>query len=250
MRKKFIAGNWKMYTTAAGAKALAEGVAKGVTDNAVTVAICPPYPWLGLVADVLKGSAVAIGAQNCHYAAEGAFTGEVSPQMLFDAGCKYVIVGHSERRHGLNESDLFLNRKVKAATAAGLGVIFCVGELLAEREAKQTEEVLDYQLASGLAGLSKDAVSKLVVAYEPVWAIGTGKVASPEQAQEAHAFIRKRFAVQFGDTAAQALVIQYGGSVKPDNAAEILKKPDVDGALVGGAALKVESFLGIIRAAV
>ena len=250
MRKKFIAGNWKMYTTAAGAKALAEGVAKGVTDDAVTVAICPPYPWLGLVADVLKGSAVAIGAQNCHYAAEGAFTGEVSPQMLFDAGCKYVIVGHSERRHGLNESDLFLNRKVKAATAAGLGVIFCVGELLAEREAKQTEEVLEYQLASGLAGLSKDAVSKLVVAYEPVWAIGTGKVASPEQAQEAHAFIRKRFAAQFGDTAAQALVIQYGGSVKPDNAAEILKKPDVDGALVGGAALKVESFLGIIRAAV
>ena len=250
MRKKFIAGNWKMYTTAAGAKALAEGVARGVTDDAVTVAVCPPYPWLGLVADVLKGSAVAIGAQNCHYAAEGAFTGEVSPQMLFDAGCKYVIVGHSERRHGLNESDLFLNRKVKAATAAGLGVIFCVGELLAEREAKQTEEVLEYQLASGLAGLSKDAVSTLVVAYEPVWAIGTGKVASPEQAQEAHAFIRKRFAAQFGDTAAQALVIQYGGSVKPDNAAEILKKPDVDGALVGGAALKVESFLGIIRAAV
>jgi triosephosphate isomerase len=250
MRKKFIAGNWKMYTNAAGAKALAEGVAKGVTDNAVTVAVCPPYPWLALVADALQGSNVAVGAQNCHPHGEGAFTGEVSPAMLLDAGCRYVIVGHSERRHGLGEPDLFLNRKVKAAAAAGLSVIFCVGELLAEREAKQTEEVLEYQLAAGLAGLPRDAVSKVVVAYEPVWAIGTGKVATPEQAQDAHAFIRKRFAAQFGDAAGQALVIQYGGSVKPDNAAEILKKPDVDGALVGGASLKADSFLGIIRAAV
>jgi triosephosphate isomerase (TIM) len=250
MRKKFIAGNWKMYTTAATAKALAEGVAKGVTDNAVTVAICPPFPWLGIVADAVRGSAVDVGAQNCHFAAEGAYTGDISPGMLLDAGCKYVIVGHSERRHGIGEPDLFLNRKVKAATAAGLSVIFCVGELLAEREAKQTEEVLEYQLAAGLSGLSKDAVSKLVVAYEPVWAIGTGKVATPDQAQEVHAFIRKRFAAQFGDAAAQALVIQYGGSVKPDNAAEILKKPDVDGALVGGASLKADSFLGIVRAAV
>jgi triosephosphate isomerase len=249
MRKKFIAGNWKMYTTAATATALAEGVAKGVTDNAVTVAICPPFPWLGIVADAVRGSAVDVGAQNCHFAAEGAYTGDVSPGMLLDAGCKYVIVGHSERRHGFGEPDLFLNRKVKAATAAGLSVIFCVGELLAEREAKQTEEVLEYQLAAGLSGLSKDAVSKLVVAYEPVWAIGTGKVASPDQAQEAHAFIRKRFAAQFGEAAAHALVIQYGGSVKPDNASEILKKPDVDGALVGGASLKADSFLGIIRAA-
>jgi triosephosphate isomerase len=250
MRKKFIAGNWKMYTTAAGAKALAEGVARGVTDNAVTVAVCPPFPWLGLVADSLRGSNVAVGAQNCHHQNEGAFTGEVSPAMLLDAGCRYVIVGHSERRHELNEPDLSLNRKVKAATGAGLSVIFCVGELLAEREAKQTEDVLEYQLAAGLAGLPRDAVPKVVVAYEPVWAIGTGKVATPDQAQEAHAFIRKRFAAQFGDAAAQALVIQYGGSVKPDNAAEILKKPDVDGALVGGASLKADSFLGVIRAAV
>lgn len=249
MRKKFIAGNWKMYTTAAAAKALAEGVAKGVTDNAVTVAVCPPFPWLGLVADTVKGSPVGVGGQNCHYAAEGAFTGEVSPPMLLDAGCQYVIVGHSERRHGVAEPDLFLNRKVKAATASGLTVIFCVGELLAEREAKQTEDVLEYQLAAGLAGLSKDAVSKVVVAYEPVWAIGTGKVATPAQAQEAHAFIRKRFAAQFGDAAAQSLIIQYGGSVKPDNAAEILKQPDVDGALVGGASLKADSFLGIVNAA-
>lgn len=250
MRKKFIAGNWKMYTTAAGAKALAEGVANGVTDNAVAVAVCPPFPWLGLVADVLRGTAIGVGGQNCHYAPEGAYTGEVSPQMLLDAGCRYVIVGHSERRHGMSEPDRFLNLKVKAATAAGLTVIFCVGELLAEREAGQTEDVLWFQVAAGLNGLSPDAVSKLVIAYEPVWAIGTGKVATPAQAQEAHAFIRKRFAKHYGEAAAQALPIVYGGSVKPDNAGEILKQPDVDGALVGGASLKAESFLGIIRAAV
>jgi triosephosphate isomerase len=249
MRKKFIAGNWKMYTTAAGAKALAEGVARGVTDNAVTVAVCPPFPWLGLVADALRGSNVAVGAQNCHYAPEGAYTGEVAPQMLLDAGCRYVIVGHSERRHGLGEPDRFLNLKVKAATAAGLTVIFCVGELLAEREAGQTEDVLWFQVAAGLNGLAPEAVPKLVIAYEPVWAIGTGKVATPAQAQEAHAFIRKRFAKHYGEAAAQALPILYGGSVKPENAGDILKQPDVDGALVGGASLKAESFLGIIRAA-
>jgi triosephosphate isomerase len=249
MRKKFIAGNWKMYTTASTAKALAEGVAKGVTDNAVTVAVCPPFPWLSIVADAVQGSPVGVGGQNCHYAAEGAYTGDVSPQMLLDAGCKYVIVGHSERRHGLNEPDLFLNRKVKAATSAGLTVIFCVGELLAEREAKQTEDVLEYQLAAGLAGLSNDALSKLVIAYEPVWAIGTGKVATPDQAQEAHAFIRKRFAARFGDAAAQSLIIQYGGSAKPENVQDLFRMPDVDGALVGGASLKADMFLTIIRAA-
>lgn len=249
MRKKFIAGNWKMYTTGATAKTLAHAVAHGVTDDKVTVAVCPPFPWIASVADALAGTHVAVGGQNCHYAADGAYTGEVAPQMLLDAGCKYVIVGHSERRHGLLEPDLFLNRKVKAATAAGLSVIFCVGELLAEREAKQTEEVLEYQLASGLAGLSATAAARVVVAYEPVWAIGTGKVATPEQAQEAHAFIRRRFGAQFGESASSRLVIQYGGSVKPDNAAEILRQPDVDGALVGGASLKADSFLAIIRAA-
>ena len=249
MRKKFIAGNWKMYTTAAGARALAEAVARGVTDNAVTVAVCPPFPWLALVADALRGSNVAVGAQNCHPQSEGAFTGEVSPQMILDAGCRYVIVGHSERRHGLGEPDRFLNLKVKAATTAGLTVIFCVGELLAEREAGQTEDVLWFQVAAGLNGLSPDAVSRLVIAYEPVWAIGTGRVASPAQAQAVHTFIRRRFGVHYGEAAAQGLTIVYGGSVKPENAAEILKQPDVDGALVGGASLKADSFLGIIRAA-
>jgi len=250
MRKKFIAGNWKMYTTASTAKSLAEGVAKGVTDNAVTVAVFPPFPWLSLVADAVQGSPVAVGGQNCHYVSEGAFTGDVSAPMLLDAGCRYVIIGHSERRHGLHEGDFLLNRKVKAATAAGLSVIFCVGELLVERETKQTEEVLEFQVASGLAGLCKEAVSKVSIAYEPVWAIGTGRVASPEQAQEAHAFIRKRFAVQFGEAAAHSLVIAYGGSVKADNARELLRQPDVDGALVGGASLKADSFLAIVRAAV
>src|SRR5262249_58875551 len=220
MRKKFIAGNWKMHTTAATAKALAEAVAKGVTDNAVTVAVCPPFPWLSLVADAVKGSMVAVGGQNCHYASEGAYTGEVSPQMLLDAGCKYVIVGHSERRTGMLEPDRFLNLKVKAATAAGLHVIFCVGELLAEREAGMTEDVIWFQVAAGLNGLSPEAVSRLVIAYEPVWAIGTGKVATPGQAQAVHAFIRKRFAVHYGEAAAQALPIAYRGGVDEGNAGE------------------------------
>jgi len=249
MRKKFIAGNWKMYTTAATAKALAEAVAKGVADNAVTVAVCPPFPWLGVVADAVEGSPVAVGGQNCHYGTEGAYTGEVSPRMLLDAGCQYVIIGHSERRHGLAEPDRFLNLKVKAATAAGLRVIFCVGELLSEREAAMTEDVIWFQVAAGLNGLTPDAVSKLVIAYEPVWAIGTGKVATPTQAQEVHGFIRRRFGREYGEAAAQALTIMYGGRVKPDNAADILRQPDVDGALVGGASLKSESFLAIVRAA-
>lgn len=249
MRKKFIAGNWKMYTTLAGAKALAAGVAQGVTDDSVTVAVCPPACWLLPVAEVLKGSKVGVGAQNVHYAGEGAYTGDLSPAMLLESGCHYAIIGHSERRHGLAEPDLFLNRKVKAATAAGLTAIFCVGELLAEREAKQMEAVLEFQLAAGLSGLDKSYLNKLVIAYEPVWAIGTGKVATPEQAQEAHAFIRKVFSGLFGADAASKVVIQYGGSVKPENAAEIMQQPDVDGALVGGASLKADSFVKIVHAA-
>lgn len=249
MRKKFIAGNWKMYTNLAGAKSLASGIAAGVTDDSVTVAVCPPACWMVPVSETLKGTHVHVGSQNVHYANEGAYTGDLSPAMVLESGCQYAIIGHSERRHGLAEPDLFLNRKVKAATAAGLTAIFCIGELLAEREAKQTEEVLAFQLHAGLSGLSKAAVSKVVIAYEPVWAIGTGKVATPEQAQDAHAFIRATFGQMFGADAASQLIIQYGGSVKPDNAAEILKKPDVDGALVGGASLKADSFLKIIAAA-
>jgi triosephosphate isomerase len=249
-RPKFIAGNWKMYTTRAAAQELAAAVAKGVPAGTATrVAVCPPFPWLTAVAEVLTNSPVALGAQNCHYESEGAFTGEVSPQMLLDAGCGYVIVGHSERRHGLGESDGLLNKKARAALAAGLAVIFCVGELLDEREAGRTEGVLDAQLTNGLAGIPAEQMGKLVIAYEPVWAIGTGRVATTDQAQQAHAFIRKKIAGLFGENVAGSLLIQYGGSVKPDNASGLLSQPDVDGALVGGASLNADSFLAIVAAA-
>jgi triosephosphate isomerase len=251
MRKKFIAGNWKMYTTAATARDLAAAVARGVgAETRVTVAVCPPFPYLIPVAEALRGSNVGLGAQNVYFETEGAFTGEVSAQMLLDAGCRYVIVGHSERRHILHEDDALINRKAQAALAAGLVVILCVGETLAEREANRTEAVLQTQLNGGLAGLSADQMGQLVIAYEPVWAIGTGRNATPQQAQDAHSFIRWRVGNMFGEKAASALPIQYGGSVKPDNAAALLGQPDVDGALVGGASLKADSFLAIVRAGV
>jgi triosephosphate isomerase len=249
-RPKFIAGNWKMYTTAYGAKGLAAAVANGLgEDKRVMVAVCPPFPWLTAVVDILRGTRVAVGAQNCHYEREGAFTGEVSPQMLRDAGCEYVIIGHSERRHGLGESDEVLNKKVKAALAAGLRVIFCIGELRAEHEAGQTESVLDRQLSAGLDGVQPGQLHSLVVAYEPVWAIGTGVIATPEQAQRAHAFVRRKTGALYGENAANELLILYGGSAKPENVSTLLHEPDVDGALVGGASLKAELFLAIIRAA-
>ena len=250
MRKKFIAGNWKMYTTGNSAEALAAAVAKGVSGDAVTVAVCPPFPFLTRVAQAVKGTPVALGAQNCYPEKEGAFTGEVSPAMLVDAGCQYVILGHSERRAILGETDEFINRKVHAALGAGLKVILCVGETLAEREANRTEKVLDTQLVGSLAKVDAGQLANVTIAYEPVWAIGTGKTATPEQAQEAHAYIRGRVGELVGQDAAKALTIQYGGSVKPDNAATLLKQPDVDGALVGGASLKPEQFLPIIKAAV
>jgi triosephosphate isomerase len=250
-RPKFVAGNWKMYTTLAGGKGLAATIASGLGgDNRVIVAVFPPFTALTAVADVLKGSGVAVGAQNCHFEKEGAFTGEVSPAMLVDAGCKYVILGHSERRHGMGETDAVLNKKVKAALTAGLHVIFCVGELLAERQTNKTESVLNTQITDGLAGLTAADLGNLVIAYEPVWAIGTGHVATPEQAQAAHKFIRGKIAAIFGENAASSLLIQYGGSVKPDNAATLMSQLDVDGALVGGASLKADTFLAIVRAAV
>jgi triosephosphate isomerase len=250
MRKKLIAGNWKMYTTAAAARGLAAAVVAGVAgESRYAVAVCPPFPYLLTVAEVLKGSAVALGAQNLYPEKEGAFTGEVSPAMLADAGCRYVILGHSERRHKLGEDDPFINRKVKGAFAAGLSVILCVGETLQEREENRTELVLDAQLTGCTTGLVPDVLPRLVLAYEPVWAIGTGRNATPDQAQQAHAFLRRRFGDLFGVDAAGRLVIQYGGSVKPDNAASLLHQPDVDGALVGGASLNADQFLAIARAA-
>jgi triosephosphate isomerase len=250
MRTKFVAGNWKMYTTAASATKLATQVAQGLANQpSIQVAVCPPFPYLSQVADTIRGSALALGAQNLYPEKEGAFTGEVSPAMLVDVGCRYVILGHSERRHKLGEDNAFINRKVHAALSAGLQVILCIGETLEERDANRTEAVLDEQLLGSLAGLKPDQLNHLVLAYEPVWAIGTGRNATPQQAQEAHAFVRRRVGEMFNPGAANKLLIQYGGSVKPDNAASLMSQPDVDGALVGGASLQADSFLAIVRAA-
>jgi len=250
-RKKFVAGNWKMFTTSATGKQLAGDIVRGLgAEDRVTVAVCPPFPYLARIAEVVGGSKVALGAQNVYPETEGAFTGEVSPAMLLDVGCRYVIVGHSERRHQLGETNSFINRKVKAALAAGLQVILCVGETLEERQANRTEAVLDAQLVGSLAEVKPESLGRLVIAYEPVWAIGTGHNARPDQAQKAHSFIRRQIAGRFGEEPAQALPIQYGGSVKPDNAASLMRQPDVDGALVGGASLHAEQFLTIVRAAV
>jgi triosephosphate isomerase len=241
-----------MHTTAATARQLASSVVRGLgAESRVQVAVCPPFPYLALVGDVLRDSPVALGAQNLFPEKEGAFTGEVSPGMLVDVGCKYVILGHSERRRNpeLAESDAFINRKVHAALAAGLHPILCLGETLEERKSGQMEAMLQAQLTESLAGLNSSHVAQVVLAYEPVWAIGTGHSASPEQAQQVHAFLRQWIRKTFGEETAAALLIQDGGSVKPDNAAALLRQPDVDGALVGGASLNADHFLAIVRAA-
>jgi triosephosphate isomerase len=251
MRKKFIAGNWKMYKNSITAELLALELVKGLAgETRVTVAVCPPFPFLARVASVVNGTPIALGAQNCYPKEEGAFTGEVSPSMLVDAGCRYVILGHSERRKVIGESDTFINQKVHAALKAGLQVILCIGETLDERKANRTNEVLNEQLAGSLAGITAETLANVVLAYEPVWAIGTGVVATPEQAQDAHAHVRKQIAETISPAAAEKLIIQYGGSVKADNAATLLKLPDVDGALVGGASLEAKLFLPIVMAAV
>ena len=250
MRAKFIAGNWKRHPASADAARLAKAVANGVGREArVSVAVCPPFPYLALVGEILKGSRVALGAQNLFPATEGAFTGEVSPTVLLDLGCKYVILGHSERRHKLGEFAVFINQKVGFALAAGLDVILCVGETLEQREANRTAAVPARQLIDGLARLPSNTFNRLSIAYAPVWAIGnTRRHATPEQAGEAHAVIRRRFARMFGEESAQRLVIQYGGSVKPGNAAAMLTQPGVDGALIGGASLDAGQFLAIVQA--
>jgi len=250
MRRPFIAGNWKMNLDRAGAVALAKAVvekAKG-SQNA-DIAVCPPHVYLDAVAQIVKGSNVALGAQNMYPEANGAFTGETSAAMLLDLGCKYVILGHSERRHLMGETDAQVNKKTHAALAAGLIPIVCVGELLTEREANQTAAVIRRQVDGSLAGLSNEQMAKTVIAYEPVWAIGTGKVATPQQAEEVHMDLRKILADRYNAQVAEAVRIQYGGSVKPSNAAELLGQPDVDGALVGGASLNADDFLGIAAAA-
>ncbi|MGL4941900.1 MAG: triose-phosphate isomerase [Thermoguttaceae bacterium] len=247
-RKLLIAGNWKMNLTLASATALAEGLKKEtVAVSYADVVVCPPSVYIKSVADVLRGSNVGVGAQNVYFEKEGAFTGEVSTAMLKDVGCQYVILGHSERRHILHESSEQVNLKVHAALAAGLVPIVCVGELLAEREAGVTERVNRRQFDGSFSGVTAGDMKRCVIAYEPVWAIGTGKVATPQQAQDVHASIRGMVAERYGREVADVVRIQYGGSVKADNAKEILSQPDVDGALVGGASLKVDSFIGIVR---
>jgi triosephosphate isomerase len=241
-----------MHTSAAPARQLASAVVHGLgAEGRVRVALFPPFPYLALVGEALRGSPVALGAQNLCPEPEGAFTGEVGPAMLLDVGCKYVLLGHSERRRqpDLAESNAFINRKVHAALAAGLHAILCLGETLEERKAGQTEAVLEAQLFGSLAGLDPAGLARVVLAYEPVWAIGTGHSALPEQAQQVHAFLRRRIREAFGQEAAAALPILDGGSVKPDNAAALLRQPDVDGALVGGASLHADQFLAIVRAA-
>lgn len=250
-RKLFVAGNWKMNTSNADAVALAEAVAaKFVAVDAVDVAVCPPLVYLSAVGKTISGSNVALGAQNMFYEDNGAFTGETSSQMLKDVGCTYVILGHSERRHVIGESDELINRKVVKALADGLSPILCVGELLEERQADQTTDVVTRQIKVGMEGISKEAAAKVTIAYEPVWAIGTGVTASPAQAQEVHAMIRSLLSEMYDEELAQSIRIQYGGSVKASNAAELLGQEDIDGALVGGASLKAEDFAGIVEAVV
>jgi triosephosphate isomerase len=250
MRRPFIAGNWKMNLDRASAVALAEGLAKEAEEvDGVDLAVCPPSVYLDAVGRVVAGSKVSLGAQNVYHQPKGAFTGELSVAMLRDLGCEFVIIGHSERRHILGETDEAVNQKVHAALEAGLEPIVCVGELLAEREGGKTLEVIRSQLDGSLAGLSAEQMLRVVMAYEPVWAIGTGKVATPDQAEEVHLDLRKILQDRYNREVAESVRIQYGGSVKPENAADLLAQPNVDGALVGGASLKVDLFMGIVAGA-
>ena len=246
-RRLSIAGNWKMNTSAAEAVALARDVAAALADvDSIDLAVCPPSVYLVQVAEALAGSRVKVGAQNAYYQDNGAYTGELSAAMLKDVGCTYVIIGHSERRHVMGETDELVNLKVLKMLGEGLKPILCVGELLAEREANQTDAVVTRQVRLGLQAVAAEDVTRVTIAYEPVWAIGTGKVATPAQAQEVHAMIRRLLTEMYDAQTAEAIQIQYGGSVKPDNAADLLSCPDIDGALVGGAALTAEAFAGIV----
>jgi triosephosphate isomerase len=248
VRRRFLAANWKMHKTVGEAVAFAQAflpLVREVGDR--EIAIAPPFTALAALGEALSGSAVRLAAQNVHDEARGAFTGEIAPGMLAELGCAYGIVGHSERRHLFGEGDGFVARKAAALFAAGIRPIVCVGETLDEREAGRTFAVLETQLRGSLARVPEERAAELVVAYEPVWAIGTGRTATPTTAQEAHAMIRRWLRDRFG-AAAEEIRIQYGGSVKPDNAAELMSQADVDGALVGGASLDAEPFARIVRA--
>ncbi len=248
-RKKIVAGNWKMNKTLADAENLASAIKLDLAEyREVDVVLCPPFTALKTVGEIISDTHIKLGAQNMHWESSGAFTGEISPSMLRDLFCRYVILGHSERRSIFGETDTMINRKVKAALAANLTPILCVGETLDQRDSGKAGEVVRHQLIAGLEGL-KDELKNIVIAYEPVWAIGTGRTATPEQAQDMHAHVRRILCEIAGEETASAIRIQYGGSVKPSNAAEIFRQPDVDGGLIGGASLEARSFVEIVRAA-
>jgi len=247
MRKPFLCGNWKMNTDRAGAAALASASAKIAREvRGAEVGVCPPACYLEAVLAAAKGTPLAVGGQNMHVEAGGAFTGEIAGPMLKDLGCTYVILGHSERRHVFGETDELISKKVHAAFRFGLVPILCVGEKIEERQAGETQPIVRRHVTSGLAGLAKDQARQVVIAYEPVWAIGTGLTATPQQAQEVHAFIRRLLASLYDADLAQAVRIQYGGSVKPDNTCDLMRQADIDGALVGGASLKADGFAKIV----
>jgi len=249
MRPPIIAGNWKMNGLLKDARDLATGLRKELGDNAggPEVLVFPPFLALEAVHQILEGSPLKLGAQDVHWEAKGAFTGELSPAMLKEVGVGAVLLGHSERRHVMGETNEMINKKVKACLAAGLLPVVCIGELLEERNMGVTREVVERQIAKGLEGLTPEDVSKLVLAYEPVWAIGTGKTATPRQAEEVHHYVRKLITQKSGEAVGQGIRILYGGSVSPDNVKELMSEEDIDGALVGGASLKVDSFLKIVR---
>ena len=249
MRKNIVAGNWKMNLSRDASVELARGLVKQVGElDDVDLAVCPPHVYLETVGDIVKDSAIALGAQNMYHEANGAYTGEISASMLVDLGCRYVILGHSERRHILGETDVEINAKVLAAVTAGLTPIVCVGETLSQREAGTTTDVVVHQLDEALAGLSTEQMMQTVIAYEPVWAIGTGKVATPRQADDVHADLRKSIENHYNTEVAAGLRIQYGGSVKPENAESLLSQTNIDGALVGGASLNADLLSKIISA--
>ncbi len=250
-RRPVVVGNWKMQKLQAEASSLVKELRRLLdTVNEVEIGVAPPFTALGRVRQDLQGSVIKLGAQNCHFEESGAYTGEIAPKMLADAGCTYVIAGHSERRHGFGELDDNISKKVKLILHHGMTPILCVGETFDERDEEQTFRVVGRQVEIGLSGFTARGVEKTIIAYEPVWAIGTGKTATPEQAQEVHAFIREYIKDVYGEEAAAKTRIQYGGSVKPSNARELMEQPDIDGALVGGASLEAQTFAEIVRAAI
>ncbi|NOY78880.1 MAG: triose-phosphate isomerase [Calditrichaeota bacterium] len=249
MRKKIVAGNWKMNLTLQEGLALVSALKSSLSDiQKSDVVVCPPFPFLAPVADMLKGTRIGLGAQNMYFEEKGAYTGEVSAPMLLSTGTRYVIIGHSERRKYFGETSEIVNKKVKKAIVSKLTPIMCVGETLEQREKGETESIITSQVIEGLFELLAADVKKMIIAYEPIWAIGTGRTASPEQAVDVHRLIRSIVAKKFGSETAEQVRIQYGGSVKPDNAESLLGQPDIDGALVGGASLKADSFEAIVRA--